>query len=123
MEEGPVVAGPLFADTFSRQLASGWGSADQGGDWTLRTGATRFSVADGVGKIAVPRATTVAADTAVVDALSTRFDVTFSMDSVSEATYVGAVTRRVDGDQYMVRIRVGADGTARLNVLRARVPR
>jgi PKD repeat protein len=115
---GPVAVGPLFSDTFARQLASGWGSADAGGAWTLRTGATRFSVADGVGKVLLPKATAVAADTAVLDSTATRFSTSFSVDKPNEAMYIGAVTRRVADDQYMVRIRVGADGTARLNVLR-----
>ncbi|MBF9336594.1 PKD domain-containing protein [Microbacterium lacticum] len=114
----PAPAGPLFADAFGRQLASGWGSADAGGAWTLRTGATRFSVGDGVGKAVLPGASTVNADTPVINSVSTRFSATFSVDKINDAMYVGAITRRVGDDQYMVRVRVAADGSARLHVLR-----
>ena len=42
-------------DLFSRNVASGWGTADVGGAWS---GTTGFSVADGVGVVSVPATVT-----------------------------------------------------------------
>ena len=66
----------------------------------------------------LPGASTVNADTPVINSVSTRFSATFSVDKINDAMYVGAITRRVGDDQYMVRVRVAADGSARLHVLR-----
>ncbi|MDL5487722.1 PKD domain-containing protein, partial [Microbacterium wangruii] len=111
-------AGQLFADAFGRTVASGWGSADVGGAWTLRTGANRFAVADGVGRITMPGSSTVNVDSAVIDSTSTSFTGEFAVDKINDAMYIGLIARRVGDDQYMVRIRTAADGSARLNVLR-----
>src|SRR5699024_8433563 len=44
----PVVAA-LAADSFDRTLTGDWGSADQGGVWTMKGGNAAFSVANGAG--------------------------------------------------------------------------
>ncbi|WP_256793605.1 PKD domain-containing protein [Terrabacter sp. Ter38] len=46
-----VITGPTGADTFSRTQATGWGTADTGGVWTLQGAASTFTVAGGVGTI------------------------------------------------------------------------
>jgi PKD repeat protein len=45
------------ADTFARTVASGWGTANQGGAWTA-TSTTSLSVAGGTGSIVLARAAT-----------------------------------------------------------------
>ncbi|WP_460843883.1 hypothetical protein, partial [Nocardioides marmoraquaticus] len=40
-------------DGFDRSLASGWGSAETGGVWTLLGGTSRFSVSGSAGRISV----------------------------------------------------------------------
>src|SRR4051812_25509138 len=45
-------------DTFSRTIASGLGSADDGGAWTLAGAASDFSVSGGQGRLSVPVAGT-----------------------------------------------------------------
>ena len=49
----PPPTGAVAADTFARTITGGWGSADTGGAWTLST-ASAYSVASGVGSVAVP---------------------------------------------------------------------
>jgi PKD repeat protein len=44
----------LAQDAFGRTTTSGWGTADQGGAWTLTDGPTRYKVTGGVGQISVP---------------------------------------------------------------------
>src|SRR5690606_457776 len=47
LAENPPPGGTLGRDTFSRTQGSGWGSADQGGDW-LTAGSTSVSGGAGV---------------------------------------------------------------------------
>ncbi len=49
----PAQGGVVAADAFGRSLATGWGSADTGGAWTLSGSASLFAVAGGVGTISV----------------------------------------------------------------------
>ncbi|NYD68414.1 PKD domain-containing protein [Agromyces atrinae] len=111
---GPTV---LAKDTFTRALASGWGTADQGGAWTLRGGNSRFSVADGVGRMQIPSNATLYADLNGVTATDVQVTAEFSVDKIVDGTYVSVVPRRVGADQYVARLRVAADGTVRLHML------
>ncbi len=52
----PPPAGALAADTFSRSLSSGWGSADTGGAYTVQGSAANYSVGNGVGTMHVASA-------------------------------------------------------------------
>jgi PKD repeat protein len=51
VSHGVVISAPIAADEFSRSLATGWGSADVGGAWTLTGSSSLFSVTDGSGNI------------------------------------------------------------------------
>jgi PKD repeat protein len=51
----PVVV-QLAADAFGRTTTNSWGTADQGGAWTLNGNATNFSVGGGLGSIKMPSA-------------------------------------------------------------------
>jgi large repetitive protein len=52
----PVAPALLASDDFGRTVASGWGSADLGGSWTLTGRAGSASVSDGAGVITMPGA-------------------------------------------------------------------
>lgn len=114
----PVV-GVIAADDFNRTVTNGWGTADLGGAWTLRGTASRFSVANGVGKIALPAsaANTVYADLNGVSSTNTRIDAVFSVDSLVEGQYVALVGRRVGSANYIARLRLQADGGVKLYLL------
>lgn len=116
--KAPSVAKPLFLDEFSRTAGSGWGTADVGGAWSLRSVASRYSVANGSGNLILPKATTVYADATSVNTDRVRVDATFSVDKLAEGTYVAVTGRQVGADSYVLRVRISADGTGRLYVLR-----
>ncbi|MFD0800028.1 hypothetical protein ACFQZU_01675, partial [Streptomonospora algeriensis] len=51
----PAAPAPQLADTYTRTVTGGWGTADTGQTWTLAAGsATDLSVGDGVGSITLP---------------------------------------------------------------------
>ncbi|MEV7528524.1 PKD domain-containing protein [Agrococcus sediminis] len=112
-------AGVLAQDGFDRTVSNGWGTADVGGPWSLRGTASRFSVADGEGRMTIPASTsqTVYADLNGVSSASTRIDAVFSVDSLVEAQYVSLVGRRVGSTNYIARLRLQADGGVRLYLL------
>ena len=113
----PPAEGVLASDGFDRAVANGWGTADVGGDWTLRGAASRFSVADGVGKLSMPAAQTLYADLNSVSATDARVDAVFSVDKLVEAQYVSVVGRRVGSNNYLVRLRLQADGGVKMYLL------
>lgn len=114
----PVV-GLIASDGFDRTVANGWGTADLGGNWTLRGTASRFSVSGGLGKIALPAsaANTLYADLNGVSSTNTRIDAVFSVDSLVEGQYVALVGRRVGTTNYIARLRLQADGGVKLYLL------
>lgn len=114
----PTTGGALFADTFERTATASWGTSDSGAAWTTRGAANRFSVAQGVGTLSVGAGTSLFADTPVIDSTSTRLTGSFTIDKINEGMYVGVIARRVGTTQWMVRVRIAADGTVKLNVLR-----
>ncbi|WP_394289173.1 PKD domain-containing protein [Microbacterium sp.] len=116
--EAPSTSTPIFSDEFSRTAATGWGTADIGGAWSLRAAASRYSVSNGSGNLILPRATTLYADANGVDTDRVRVDATFSVDKLAEGTYVAVVGRQVGSNSYVLRLRLGADGSARMYVLR-----
>ncbi|WP_419818320.1 PKD domain-containing protein [Glaciibacter flavus] len=107
----------LGSDDFGRTVASGWGTADAGGAWTYSSGAaSRFSVADGVGYLNSPVGT-FQASLASVSATNALVSAEFSVDKVLEGHYIALVGRQVGTSQYLARLRLSADGSARLYLL------
>ena len=116
----PVAAGPttVAADTFGRTLASGWGSADQGGPWTLHGAASNYSVGGGVGTFAMKTAGT--SPSAMLNGVSSSNAdtvVTFSPSKpATGGTYVGIVGRSVNSDAYQATVGLKSNGSASLTV-------
>ena len=112
-----------LADAFGRTLASGWGSADTGGAWSLRGTSTHFTVADGVGRIRM-NAPGHGPGTSLnaVSAAGTDTSVRFSLDkpATGGGIYVDVVGRQVGTTgQYMATVRVASNGAVTLQALRA----
>ena len=63
----PPPAGALAQDAFGRTVASGWGTADTGGPWTVNS-TTKFSVASGTGRVAANAGSTLNATLGQVSA-------------------------------------------------------
>jgi PKD repeat protein len=113
----------VAADAFGRTLASGWGSADTGGAWTLRGSSSNFSVADGAGRIRMntPGAGP-GASLASVSAAGTDTSVRFSLDkpATGGGIYVDVIGRRVGTTgQYFATARVTSTGAVVLQAQRA----
>lgn len=112
---------PLAADTFTRTVSNGWGTASTGGAWSIVSGPTRFSVADGVAKASIAAGGT---GTALLNGVSTsQTDMTFevSMDKAATGggTYVSAIGRNVTGaGSYSAKVQVKANGTVAVYLLK-----
>jgi hypothetical protein len=114
-----TVYNALAVDTFERSVSNGWGSADQGGAWTTSGPAARFSVSGGAGRLEVPSGTSVIADLPSVDSSDAQTSAVWSVDKLADGTYVELRGRKIGNDYYAARIRVAADGTARLYLLQS----
>ena len=113
----------LARDTFSRASASGWGTAELGGAWTLRYSASSFSVTDGAGVITLPGAGRYrSADLGDVAARDVDLSTTFAVDRLPAAgaqQFLWATVRRAGVDtDYRARLRVFGDGSVRLGLVR-----
>lgn len=118
---GPGTGGPLASDNFDRTVASGWGSADVGGAWTVRGGAGSFSVAGGAGSIDVAAGSSRYADLSEVSTASALVTAEFSVGALpgsGEGAYVGVIGRQVGSDSYAARLVVSPNGQVRLYLLR-----
>jgi PKD repeat protein len=114
----PPGSGVLATDGFERTVASGWGTADQGGAWSITGTAARFSVADGAGSITLTNSVTQQASLGAVSSVNTRVAASFSVDKIANAQYISVIGRQVGADQYILRVRVATDGSVQLNMLR-----
>ncbi len=114
----PAATNVIAKDDFGRAVTGGWGSADEGGVWTTPASAPRYSVSGGAGNLALPAGGTVAATLGEVSSVNTRVTGVFSVDKLYEATYVSLVGRKVGTNEYYARVRLAADGSVRLNLLR-----
>lgn len=114
--------GAAFAqDAFTRTVANGLGSADIGGVWTTTAPSTGYSVANGTGLLR--SAVAGAMENAYLNGLSatsTDVQVTFSpKQAVTGAgAYVSLLGRTLSGSDYRARVKLNANGTLSLQVMR-----
>lgn len=109
------------SDGFERTVASGWGSADIGGEWTStgwNTAAT--SVGDGVGTMALAPGAgrdQLLAETSLTDSGSS---MTYTLDAgpSTGSLYIGLKSRYVDGHAYRSLAWHRADGSVWLVIQR-----
>jgi PKD repeat protein len=111
----------LAADAFERTVASGWGAADTGGNWSTSGSGVAFSVAGGAGIMTVN--TAGRSGTAVLGTVSGQ-DVDALVDVSPQQTVTGGgiysslMVRRSSSTFYSAKARIGADGSVRLYLIR-----
>lgn len=117
----PPAGGDLARDAFERSVAAGLGSAEVGGAWTTTGSASNYTVTQGAATLRSPAAG--AMETALlagVKATSTdvRVGVAVQQPATGSGTYVSLLGRTVGSDDYRARVRLNADGTATLQIMR-----
>ncbi|TFD07973.1 PKD domain-containing protein [Cryobacterium sp. TMT1-2-2] len=116
----PPVPTGIAADAFTRDVSRGLGSADIGGAWTTTGTASNYSVTAGA---AILRATAGGRSNGYLDgvsSVSTDVTVTTSLQqpATGAGTYVSLIGRRVASDDYRTRVKVLANGTVQLQLMR-----
>jgi len=114
-------ANALAWDTFGRTVASGWGNAQVGGAWTSTGTASRFSVGSGLGQHTVPAGGTLTSSLGTVSSTSTDVSVSLSPDKLltGGGAWITLQGRTVGSDVYAARVRLQADGTVQLHLMRS----
>jgi PKD repeat protein len=120
--EEPPPAGVFAADAFGRTVSGGMGTADVGGPWTVRAGASRQSVSAGTATLTVGPGNNTGSNLAEVSRTSADVRATFSLSAVpsgGSGAYVYVVGRRVAANQeYAARVRVLPDGSVGVSAVR-----
>lgn len=111
--------GNFAADLFSRTTATGFGTADTGGPWTVAGTASNYSVGGGVGKIKI--ATAGSGPAAYLNSVSsTDSDVTLdaSIDKVPNGGggYIAIVGRGTATNAYRGKVKISSNGALTLYV-------
>jgi hypothetical protein len=111
----------LATDSFSRVSAAGWQSADTGGAYMHPTGASEFRVngTSGTITLAVP-GTGVSADLTAVSSrdVELHFRVALDRAPTGAGSVVSALMRRSPDAEYRAQLRLGANGSVSVAVLR-----
>ncbi len=120
--EVTVTAPTVFGrDAFGRSAAGGWGSADLGGAWTIPTGASRYSVAGGVGRVSLTAGAGTTANLGSVSAtnVETRVAVSFDKAATGSGQYASVIGRSVGASgSYQAKLRVLATGAVSLTLVK-----
>lgn len=106
--------GFLIKDDFERTVTASWGTADNGGSWTVGSGAaSAASVAAGKGRVNLAAGgtrTLLLGQTPVRD-IDLAASVGVDAAPTTGATYVGVVARNVGSSYYLVNAWLRTDGT------------
>ncbi|GEL94494.1 PKD domain-containing protein [Cellulomonas composti] len=109
----------LAADAFTRTSASGWGSADVGGAWSVAGSASRYTVNGGAGRITVPPGSTLTATLAGVQSTSADLRIGLWLDRVpDQAAYLTLSGRVVGTADYGARLKILPTGAVQLHATR-----
>ncbi|WP_409329157.1 PKD domain-containing protein [Trujillonella humicola] len=113
----PVGPGSIAADTFGREVAQGWGTADRGGVWSA-VGAT--SVTGGAGQLAPAAGASASATLGSVDRMdvAVQVAVTLPQAATGGGTYLSLAAQSVGANDYRVKMRFRADGQAEIMLVR-----
>lgn len=114
----PGGGGVLARDLFERAVTGGWGTADSGGTWVASPTPARFSVTGGNGVLRLENSTGQQATLGSLSSSRTQLAATFSVDKIANAQYISFIGRQVGANQYLLRVRVAADGSVMLHVMR-----
>ncbi|WP_349899807.1 LamG-like jellyroll fold domain-containing protein [Parafrigoribacterium soli] len=112
----PVVVQPLAQDAFARTVASGWGSADTGGAWTITGNAASLQVGGGTGQVSLQAGSTRTATLGSVSARDVDATVTLAMDSVPTGggAYANLFARQSGTANYAADAWIRSNGTVYL---------
>jgi PKD repeat protein len=117
-----VTAPTVFGrDDFGRTVASGWGAADLGGSWSIPTGASRYSVGSGLGKVNLTAGAGTTATLPLVSATNAETKVSVSTDKAPTGggQYVSVIGRSVSGaGDYRAKVRVLSTGAVSLSLVK-----
>jgi PKD repeat protein len=112
----------LASDDFGRTVASGWGSADVGGVWTVSSGAS-FAVANGAGTLTLAAAgSSRNAYLNSVSSTTSDTTVSFSVDKIATGggTYVTVAGRKVAGQgEYRAKVQLVAGGAVKIQLIKS----
>jgi PKD repeat protein len=117
----PAQPGVVASDTFERAVTAGLGTADVGGAWVASAGATRQSVTEGSAAFALVKGTNTGSYLGSVAQTSADVRTTLSLSEVPTGggANVYVIGRRVAANQeYRARLRILADGSVRVAVVR-----
>ena len=108
----PPAPGVLAQDAFGRTLATGWGTADTGGAWTLSGAANLFGVSGGAGTMSVGAGKTPAAHLNSVSSTNTELTADVSIDRLPNtgSVYLDLVARGDNSNAYRGRLLISSTG-------------
>ncbi|SDV04354.1 Right handed beta helix region [Microlunatus sagamiharensis] len=109
----------VAADSFSREVKDGWGTADQGGEWRSTAGGT-FSVGDGSGSVALAPGAGARVNLSTVQPVDLRVSVDFTAPdpaATGGGAYSAVELRSSSGFFYRCVLRLSG-GTAFLSISR-----
>jgi PKD repeat protein len=116
----PAGAGSVAADAFGREVASGWGTADRGGAWTMSGGSNVSSVTGGAGQLGGGIGRGVRATLRETSAQDVRLqaDLTLVQAATGGGAYVYLGGRQVGTDDYRATLRFRSTGEVDLSLYR-----
>ncbi len=115
----PPSTGPFASDAFARTIASGWGTADKGGTWTLSGLASKYSVAAGTGSMIAKAGEQDSAMLSAVSSSDTDLKMTLGTNvlATGNGTYLTLVGRKVaTNTEYEARARILSSGSVALQL-------
>lgn len=114
----PVAGDAVAQDAFDRTVASGWGSADTGGAWSLSASGSTLSVAEGNGRASVPAGRTVTARLNAVNNLDTDLTTAVWLDEAPTGggAYVSTIVRSTSTGDYRARVKLLASGAVQTSL-------
>ena len=114
----PTQGTDFATDTFTRTLATGWGSADKGGAWTTTGSRATFAVTGTNGQVTVQAGATGTARLSSTSWQDSDVVGRFWLDSVPTGggEYTSVVVRGASGGDYRARVRVQSTGVVQVSL-------
>lgn len=116
---GAPPAATVAEDTFTRTVASGWGTANTGGAWTVNGAGFSTDGSTGVLTLSAGSITRTALLSGVSSAAS---DLTTSIQldkrPSASAAWIGATGRRVGSAEYRLKVRIDTSGALQLHLVK-----
>ena len=117
----PAAPGALIKDTFGRTTASGWGTAETGGVWTVAGGAANFTVGTGTGNVML---TGPGAGPSAIIAAPSSADVSITVDTAVDkmpsggGTYLSVGARKVGTSGYRTTVKLLPTGVVQVQLIK-----